>query len=130
MFSDITDNFVRDDFQDVETDGLADRSAFTNDDNITFLDGEGWWAVDWDVSVSFFVSIVFRDVVKVISSDDDGSLHFGWDADTLKDSSSDGDVAGEGAFLIDVGRFDGFLGSSESKSDVLEIPDTWSGLFS
>ena len=121
---------MRDDFQDVETDGLADRSAFTNDDNITFLDGEGWWAVDWDVSVSFFVSIVFRDVVKVISSDDDGSLHFGWDADTLKDSSSDGDVAGEGAFLIDVGRFDGFLGSSESKSDVLEIPDTWSGLFS
>jgi hypothetical protein len=74
--------------------------------------------------VSFFISIVFGDIVEVISSDDDGSLHFGGDADTLEDSSSDGDVACEGAFLIDVGGFDGFLGSSESESDVLEVSDT------
>ena len=52
--------------------------------------------------------------MKVISSDDNGSLHFGRDADTLEDSSSDGDVAGEGAFLINVGGFDGFLGGSEA----------------
>ena len=64
--------------------------------------------------MSFFVSIVFRNVMKVISSDDNGSLHFGRDADTLEDSSSDGDVAGEGAFLINVGGFDGFLGGSEA----------------
>ena len=114
LFSDITDDLVGDDFQNVETDGLAERSAFTDNNDVTFLDSESWWAVDWDVSVSFFVSIVFGNVMKVISSDDDGSLHFGWDADTLEDSSSDGDVAGEGAFLINVGGFDGFLGGSEA----------------
>lgn len=130
MFSDITNDFVRDNFQDVETDSLAKRSAFTNDNDVTFLNSEGWWAVDWNVSVSLFISIVFGDVVKVISSDDNGSLHFGWDADTLEDSSSDGDVAGEGAFLIDVSWFNGFLGSSESESNVLEVSDSGGGFFS
>lgn len=129
LFSDVADDFVWDDFQNVETDGLAKGSAFTDDDDVTFLDWESWGAVDWDVSVSFFISIVFWDVVKVVSSDDDGSLHFGWDADTLEDSSSDWDVAGEWAFLINVGGFDGLLWSSESKSDVFKVSDTWSGLF-
>jgi hypothetical protein len=41
LFSDVTDDFVGDDFQDVETDGFAEGSAFTNNDDITFLDGEG-----------------------------------------------------------------------------------------
>ena len=74
--------------------------------------------------MSFFISIVFRDIVKIVSSDDNGSLHFGGDADAFQDSASDGDVAGEGAFLIDVSGFDGLFGSFESKSDVFEIPDT------
>ncbi len=74
--------------------------------------------------MSLFVSVVLGNVVKVISSDNDGSLHFSGDANTLEDSASDGDVAGEGAFLIDVSGFDGLFGSSEPKSDVLEIPDT------
>ena len=68
--------------------------------------------------------------MEVISSDDDGSLHLGGDADTLEDSASDGDVAGEGAFLIDVGWFDGLFGGSESESDVLEVSDSGGGFFS
>jgi hypothetical protein len=79
--------------------------------------------VNRDVSVSFFVSVVLGDVVKIISSDDDGSLHFGGDANAFQDSASDGDVAGEGAFLIDVSGFDGLFGSSEAESDVLEVSD-------
>ena len=73
--------------------------------------------------MSFFISIVFRDIVKIVSSDDNGSLHFGGDADAFQDSASDGDVAGEGAFLIDVSGFDGLFGSSEAESDVLEVSD-------
>jgi hypothetical protein len=73
--------------------------------------------------VSFFISIVFRDIVKIVSSDDNGSLHFGGDADAFQDSASDGDVAGEGAFLIDVGGFNGLFGGSEAESDVLEVSD-------
>ena len=73
--------------------------------------------------MSFFISIVFGDIVKIVSSDDDGSLHFGGDADAFQDSASDGDVAGEGAFLIDVSGFDGLFGSSEAEPDVLEVSD-------
>lgn len=85
--------------------------------------------MDWNVSVPLFVSVVLWNVVKIISSDDNGSLHLGWDADTLKDSSSDWNVAGEWTFFINVGGFNGLFGSSESKSDVFEISDTGGGLF-
>ena len=130
LFSDITDDFVWDDLQNVEVNSLAERSAFTNDNDVTFLDWESWRAVDWDVSVSFFISIVFWNVVKIISSDNNSSLHFGWDADTFQDLSSDRYVAGEWTFFINVGWFNGLLGCSESESDVFEVSDTWSGLFS
>ncbi len=86
--------------------------------------------MNWDVSVSFFISVVFGDVVKIVSSDNDGSLHFCGDANTLEDFTSDGDVAGEWAFFINIGGFDGLLGGSESKTDVLEISDTGGCLFS
>jgi hypothetical protein len=45
--------------------------------------------------------------VQVLSSDDDGVGHFGRVDDTSQDSSSDGDLAGEGALLVDVGTVDG-----------------------
>ena len=80
--------------------------------------------------MSLFISVVFWNVVEIISSDDNGSLHFGWNADTLEDFSSNWDVAGEWAFFIDVSGFDSFLWSSESKSDVFEISDSGGGLFS
>jgi len=130
LLSNVTDDFVGDDFKNVEADSLAKGFAFTDDDDVSFLDWESWGAVDWNVSVPLFVSVVLWNVVKIISSDNDGSLHLGWDADTLEDSSSDWDVAGEWAFLINVGGFDGLLGGSESKSDVLEVSDSWGGLFS
>ena len=129
LFSDVTDNFVGNDFKNVEADCLADRSAFTNDDDVTFLNCESWRAVNWDVSVSLLVSVVLGNVVKIISSDNDGSLHLCWNANTLQDSSSDWYVAGEWAFFINVSGFDGLFGGSESESDVLEISDTGSGLF-
>lgn len=86
--------------------------------------------MDWNVSVSLFVSVVLWNVVKIISSDDNGSLHFSGDADTLENFSSDGYVAGEWAFLINIGWFDGLFGGSESKSDVFKISNSWGGFFS
>ena len=77
-----------------------------------------------DVSVSLLVSVVFGNVVKVISSDDDGSGHFGGDDDSLKDLSTNADVAGEGTFLIDVVSFDGLLGSLEAETNIFVIPHT------
>lgn len=123
MFSDITDDFVGDDFEDVEVDGFSEGPALADDDDVTFLDGEGRGAVHWDISVSLLVSVVFGDVVEIVSSDDDGSLHFCGDHNTLEDLASDGDVGGEGALLIDVFGFDGLFGGFESKADILEVSD-------
>lgn len=56
--------------------------ALTSDNDITFLDGEARRAVNRDVSVSLLISVVLSDVVKIISSDDDGSSHLGGDDNT------------------------------------------------
>lgn len=108
--------------------GLSQRSALADHDNVSFLDCESRRAVDWDISVPFLISVVFWDVVKVITSNDDGPLHFGGNTDALKDLSPDGDAAGEGTFLINVLGFDGFLGSFEAKTDILEVSDSSGGL--
>jgi len=42
----------------------------------------------------------------------------------LDDLSSDGDVGSEGAFLIDVGTINGFLGCLETQTDVLVVSNT------
>ena len=86
--------------------------------------------MDWDISVSLLVPVVLGDIVEIVPSDDDGSLHFSGDHDTLENLAPDGDVGGEGALLIDVLGFDGFLGGFESESDVLEVSDTGASLFS
>jgi hypothetical protein len=78
--------------------------------------------VSSEVLVSLLVSLVLGDAagqrrqtlllrgylqVKVLSSDDDGVGHFGGVDDTGQDSSSDRDLTGEGALLVDVGTVDG-----------------------
>ncbi len=129
MLSYVTDDFVRNDFQNIEMNGLAKWSAFTDHNNVSFLDCKSWWAVNWDVSVSLFVSVVLWNVVKIISSDDNGSLHFCWDADSLENFTSDGNVAGEWTFFINIGSFNGLFGSFESKPNIFDVSDTRCGLF-
>ena len=114
LFSDVTDNFVGDDLEDIEVDGLGKRSALTNNNNITFLNWESRWAVDWNISVSLFVSVVLGDVMEIITSDDNGSLHFGWNTNSFQDLASDGDVGGERAFSVNELRLDGFFRCFES----------------
>lgn len=109
-------------FEYVEVDGLGQRSALSDDGDIADLDGEGRGTVGSEVSVSLLVSVIFGDVVEIVSSDDNGAVHFGGNDDALEDLTPDGDVAGEGAFLINVDAFDGFLGSLEVESDVLVVP--------
>ena len=128
LFPDVTDNFVRGNLEEVEANSLAEGSAFSNQSNVTDLNVEGGRTVDGDVFVSFFISVVFGDIVKVISSDDDGSLHFVADDDSLENLASDGDSAGEGAFLIDVVSLDSLLGSFEVEANIFVVPDSATGL--
>ena len=56
--------------------------ALAGYDDITFLYCEAGRNVNGDVLMSFFESFVFWDEVEVISSDDDGVVHFGGDDHT------------------------------------------------
>ena len=85
--------------------------------------------MDWDIPVPFLVSVIFGNIMKIISSDDNGPLHFGGDDNTLENFASDGDIAGEGALFVDVLGLDGFLGGSEAESNVFVVSDARGGFF-
>lgn len=71
------------DLDNVEADGLGEGSALADGNDVTFLNtGEGWGAVSGEVLVSLLESVVLLNVVQVVSSDDDGSLHLGRNDDS------------------------------------------------
>ena len=55
--------------------------------------------------MSLLESVVLLDVMEVISSQDDGSVHLVGEDNTLEDSASDADIGGEWALVIDVVTF-------------------------
>jgi hypothetical protein len=64
--------------------------------------------------VSLLVSVIFGDVMEIVTSDNNRSLHFSWDYYSLQDLSSDRDIRSEWAFFVNVSRFDSLLGSLET----------------
>ena len=50
--------------------------------------------------MSFLISRVFGDEVKVFSANDESAVHFGGDHRASKDTAADGDFASERAFLV------------------------------
>ena len=104
----------------IESDSLGKGAALTDSDNITILNGECRGAMGCDVLMPLLVSAVLDDVVKVIPSDNDGVLHLGGDDHTIQNSSTDGNIAGEGALLVDKVGLDGTVGSLDSETDVLD----------
>lgn len=79
---------------------LAQRSTLPDCDLIPFLHTESWRYVRCQILVSLFVSRIFRDEVKVFTSDDEGSVHFGRDDGSCKNTATDRDLTGERTFLI------------------------------
>lgn len=71
------------------------------------------------VLVSLLISVVFWDVVEVVSSDDDGSVHLGGHNGTGKNSASDGDLTNKWALLVNVGTLDGRLRGLDSQANLL-----------
>ena len=62
----------------VELDSLGECSALADSHDISFLDSwECWGTVSGKVLVSLLESVVLLDVMEVVPSDDDGSLHLG-----------------------------------------------------
>lgn len=58
------------------------------------------------VTMSLFETIVFTNVMQIITPDDDGPLHFHLLDDASKDAAANRHVSGERTFLVDVGAFD------------------------
>ena len=91
------------DLQGVEFDGLGEGAALADGDDIADLDvSEARRQVNGHVLVPLLEPVVFLDVVEVISPDDDGSVHLHLGDDSGQDAAEDGDMAGEGALLVDV----------------------------
>ena len=60
---------------DVEVDGLAERTALANLDNITLLDYKGRAAVSRDLSVPLLETLVLGNPVKVVAANNDCAAH-------------------------------------------------------
>jgi hypothetical protein len=76
--------------------------------------------VSRDVLVTLFVTVVLGDVVKVITTDNEGTLHLGRGDNTSKDTTLDVDFTDERTLLVNVGTGLGFLGGLETVTDFLE----------
>lgn len=68
------------------------------------------------VLVTFLKTTVFRNVVQVVSSDNNGSLHLSRDDKSLKNTAANRDVACEWAFLVYIIPFDSGSGGFNSET--------------
>jgi hypothetical protein len=62
--------------QHVESNTLGEWSALSDSHNITWLNSESWGAVSLEGLVSLLESLEFFNVVQVISSNNNSSVHF------------------------------------------------------
>ena len=62
--------------------------------------------MDGHVLVTFLESLVLADVVKVVASDDDRTLHLHLNDDTSEDATADAHVARERTLLVNVSPLD------------------------
>lgn len=69
--------------------------------------------------MTLLVSVVFWNVVQVVSSDDDGSVHLGRNNSSGQNLTTDGNGTSEWTLLVNVRTLDGGLWGLESQSDVL-----------
>jgi len=101
----------------------------TKCDDVTDLDLESGGAMDSDVGVSLFVTIILPDPVKVISSDDNGAVHLVRDTNTPKNATTNAHIASKWALVINKGSFDCFLWCLKSEANVLVITLTSFDIF-
>jgi len=129
--SNVTFNSLLLNSDNIESDGLGDWSALTDSDDITDSgSAESWGEMCWQVVMSLFKSVVFLDVMQVISSKNHSSSHLCGKDDTLKDSASDGNIWGEWALMVNVLAFHCCLWGLETKTDFLVVSWTWSTFLS
>jgi len=111
-----------DDLDYVEADGLAEGSALPHRHHVTNVDvPEAGAEVHGKVLVALLEALVLAHVVQVVAADDDRALHLHLEHDARQDATTDGHVAGEWTFLVDVRPLDSFSGSLEAKANALDM---------
>jgi hypothetical protein len=70
-----------------------------------------------NVGVTLLITLVFLNVMEVISAHNDGSVHLGALNLATKDTAADRDVSSEWALLIDVVTLNSLLGGLETETD-------------
>lgn len=105
----------------VEADALGERAALAKENLITRCHTEGRGAVCHGGLVALLITGILGHVVEVVTADDDGTGHLGGLHNTAEHTATDGNVAGEGALLVNIVANDRLLGSLDAKADVLPI---------
>jgi len=81
--SNIAFNSLLLDSDHVESDSLGNGSALTDSHNVSSSgSSESWAHVSWEVVMSLLESVVLLNVVQVVSSQDNGSVHLSGKNDT------------------------------------------------
>lgn len=104
----------------IELDRLGQGTALSNSDNITLLDREARTAVGVNILVTLLITLVLGDVVEVVPANDNCTLHLGGDDKALDNLTTNGNVSGEGALLVNVVALNGCIGGFDSKPDVFD----------
>lgn len=79
---------------------LAQGTALSNGNLVTLLNTEGRGDVSSQVLVALLVTVVLGDVVKVLATDDQSTVHLGGNDGTGQDTATDRDTTSEGALLV------------------------------
>lgn len=73
-----------------------------------------------NILVPFLVTTVLGNVMQIIPSDDDGSLHLGGDNLSLQNSSTNRNVSNKGALFVNITSLDSSIRGLNSKANVLD----------
>ena len=110
------------DSENVVSNGLGDWSALSDGEDISDSNSlESWGKMGRKVVMSLLESVIFLDIMEVISSQDDSSSHLGGKDDTFTDSSSDRNVRSEWAFLVNILTLHGVGWGFETESNLFVI---------
>jgi hypothetical protein len=116
-----SDSSERERERERERESVGCIPALTNGNDLTLGDLESRRKMGGNVLVSLLISVVLWDVVQVVTANNDGAVHLGRHNGATEDAATDGDVAGEGALVVNVVAIDGATRSLEAKADVLVV---------
>jgi len=98
------------------------RPALSNHNLITFFRGEARRAVDRNVTMTLLITVVLPNVVKIVTSNNNGALHLGAANHCTENVAANAHIARERALLVHVVALNGFTRNLEAQAGI--APET------